>query len=163
IQRFTPDGIYETEWRMPEWQQGKPTGLCVDSKNRVWVADTHYHRVMVFDRNGRELLRFGEEGRVPGQFVWPANIALDADGFVYVGEYGGNDRISKFSPDAKYLFSFAGGDPEQGGTARPQGLAFDHDGVLWVTDAGHHRICHYGRDGKFLGGFGALGDGPGEF
>src|SRR4051812_38729953 len=71
IQRFSPDGDYETGWQMPEWQAGKPTGLTVDSKNRVLVADTHYHRVMIFDRDGHELARFGGEGNGPGQFVFP--------------------------------------------------------------------------------------------
>lgn len=163
IQRFAPDGTYETEWRMPEWEQGKPTGLCVDQQNRVWVADTHYHRVIVFDRDGRELRRFGERGEGPGQFIWPTNLAIDGEGFVYVGEYGGNDRILKFTPEGKFVLSFAHGEPEKGGTSRPQGLAFDGDGILWVADACNHRIARYTRTGEFLGAFGSLGDGTGQF
>src|SRR5207302_3343183 len=41
IQRFTSDGGYELEWRMPAWQQGKPTGLRDDAQNRLGDADPH--------------------------------------------------------------------------------------------------------------------------
>ncbi|HVP12299.1 MAG TPA: SMP-30/gluconolactonase/LRE family protein [Phycisphaerae bacterium] len=160
IQRFAPDGRYEHQWAMPDAVNGKPTGLCVDKKDHVWVADTHYHRVIVFDRDGRELMRFGEEGEGPGQFVFPTTVAIDRDSNAYVGEYGGNDRISKFSPDGKYLFSFADKSAGEGWVERPAGMVFDESGILWVTDACHHRICRYDRDGKFLSAFGSPGDGP---
>lgn len=165
IQRFDSDGRYETEWRMPEWDNGKPTGLGVDRDNRVWVADTHYSRVIVFDRDGRELKRFGEPGEGDGQFLWPTTVAFDPDGNVFVGEYGGNDRINKFSPwpECRFILSFARGSVDEGGVSRPQGLAFDADGVLWVTDASNHRVSRYDRDGNYLGSFGVIGGGAGEF
>ena len=163
VQRFSPDGRYATEWRMPEWQNGKPTGACVDRHGCLWVADTHYARVIEYDRDGHELLRFGRNGEGPGEFIWPTNIAIDADDFVYVGEYGGNDRISKFTPRGRFVSCFARGEESAGGTIRPQGLSFDRDGVLWVADAGHHRICHYSREGSFLGAFGSLGSDAGQF
>jgi DNA-binding beta-propeller fold protein YncE len=160
IQRFSPDGVFERLWSMPEAKEGKPTGLYVDVQNRLWVADTHYQRIVAFDRDGRELFRFGEKGEGPGQFVFPTVAVLDRDGNIYVGEYGGNDRISKFSPDRKYLFSFADKTAGDGWVERPAGLAFDTEDVLWVTDSCHHRVCRYGRDGKFLSAFGSPGDRP---
>lgn len=165
IQRFSPEGRYECEWHMPEYEVGKPTGLTVDPENRVWVADTHYHRVIVFDRDGRELFRFGEEGTGPGQFILPTCVALDRDGSFYVGEYsecGRNDRISKFSPDRRFLFSFAGEDAGEGFVQRPQEMLLEEQGILWVADACHHRICRYDREGKFLSAFGESGNGAGD-
>lgn len=160
IQRFSADGKFERLWSMPEAENGKPTGLYVDLQNRLWVADTHYQRVIAFDRDGRELLRIGESGEGPGQFVFPTMAVLDRGGDIYVGEYGGNDRISKFSPAGKYLFSFAGKTAGQGWVERPAGLAFDAEDTLWVTDCCHHRICRYSREGKFLSAFGLPGDRP---
>ena len=151
IQRFSPTGAYEAEWRMPEFELGKPTGLCVDRRNHVWVADTHYSRVIVFDRDGREVLRFGSTGRGAGEFLWPTNICIDeADQTVLVGEYGGNDRVNRYSLTGRFLSSFASGDESAGGTSRPQGLAVDGGGVVWVADAAHHRVCRYNHDGRFL-------------
>jgi DNA-binding beta-propeller fold protein YncE/ABC-type molybdate transport system permease subunit len=157
IQRFSPDGEYEHQWCMPEAKNGKPTGLYVDRHNRVWVPDTHYHRVITYDRDGRELFRFGARGEGPGEFIFPTDVVLDREGNIYVGEYGDNDRISKFSPDREYLFSFADKASGEGRVERPTGLAIDEDNTLWVADACHHRICRYGPDGRFLRAFGSPG------
>jgi len=160
IQRFSPDGDYQHQWRMPEYRNGKPTGLYVDRDNRVFVADTHYSRVLVFDREGRELSRFGSHGEGPGQFVFPTNVTIDREGFIYVGEYGGNDRISKFSPQGAYLMSFADKQAGEAWVERPTGMVFDEQDVLWVADSCHHRICRFDRSGRFLSAFGSPGDGP---
>jgi DNA-binding beta-propeller fold protein YncE len=163
IQCFDADGAFIREWAMPEIYAGKPTGLGIDAANRrLYVADTHYSRVMIYDFDGTLLDRFGEHGDGPGQFRLLTDVAIDRDGFLYVGEYGGNDRISKFAPDHRWLFSFAGPDSGEARVGRPQGLLCDPDGTLWVVDAGNHRVCRFSSEGKLLGSFGKLGDGLGE-
>jgi len=161
IQRFSADGVFERLWQMPDYKNGKPTGLFVDRRNRVWVADTHYARVICFDRDGRELFRFGSYGEGPGQFIFPTSVLVDRDGFIYVGEYGGNDRISKFSADRKYLFSFADRASGQGWVDRPADMLMDEDGILWVADACHRRVCRYDRKGRWLSAFGIGNGEPG--
>ena len=162
IQRFSPDGEFETSWRMPEWDAGKPTGVSVDARGRVLVADTHYHRVIIYDRDGKELGRFGSQGEGDGQFIYPTDVAVTPDGDLYVSEYGGNDRISRFSSEFDYRDSF--GEPEAGDASllRPQSIALDPDGTLWVTDAVHHRICRFSPEGELLSTFGAPGREPGR-
>ncbi len=151
VQRFSPKGKHEKTWRMPAWDNGKPTGVYADSEGRIWVADTHYARIIVYDRDGAEQFRFGERGEGPGQFIFPTAIARDADGNVFVSEYGGNDRISKFTPDLKYIKSFANRASGEGWTDRPQSMVIDGDGVIWVADSCGHRICRYDLEGRFLG------------
>ena len=162
IQRFSAAGSFETSWQMPQWEAGKPTGLTADARGRVLVADTHYHRVMVFDRDGKELARFGSNGRELGQFIFPTHVAVDADGDVYVSEYGENDRITRFGPDFKPGFAFGGPDAGEASLKRPQSIAFDADGTLWVADACHHRICRFSREGKMLSTFGSPGRDHGQ-
>lgn len=162
IQRFKPDGTFEICWQMPEWLSGKPTGLGVDAAGRLFVADTHYHRVVVFDRDGKELARFGSMGQELGQFIFPTDVAVDGEGSIYVSEYGGNDRITRFTPDFKPVASFGGlksGDEE---LLRPQSIAFDAQWDLWVADACHHRVCRFSREGKLLNQFGTMGTAPGQ-
>jgi len=162
IQRFDVTGKFEFGWRMPEWENGKPTGMAFDASGRLWVADTHYSRVLVFDRDGRELFRFGSRGEGPGQFIFPTCIAWDRAGNIYVGEYGGNDRINKFSPEQEWLAEFGGRAAGEASLERPTQIKCDPRGFLWVSDGCHHRVCKFGLDGKLLGSFGRPGNAPGE-
>lgn len=162
MQAFTQSGELVRAWRMPLIDAGKPTGLGIGPEGRVYAADTHYNRVMVFEADGTPAGQFGRFGDGPGQFRLPTDVALDADGYIYVSEYGGNDRISKFSPRREYLFSFGGREAGEGRLNRPQSVWIAADGTLWVADACNHRICRFDRDGRYLGSFGRLGGGPGE-
>ncbi len=162
IQRFSPEGKYETAFLMPKTDAGYPTGITVDNDNRVIVADTHYSQIIVFDRDGNELTRFGENGTGPGQFMWPSRVAVAANGDIYVSEYGGNDRISRFTADLEYISSFGGSDAGEASLSRPQAIVFDAEGDLWVADAVHHRICRFSPEGEFLSTFGTPGREPGQ-
>jgi DNA-binding beta-propeller fold protein YncE len=162
IQCFTPDADYIREWRMPVWGAGKPTGLGSGPDGRIYAADTHYSRVVIFEADGRLAGQFGTHGTGPGQFLLPTDVAVDAEGAIYVAEYGGNDRISKFGPDLEYQFSFGRPGVGPGELQRPQSLLLDDDGTLWVADACNHRVCHFTRAGEYLGAFGQSGSGLGE-
>lgn len=163
IQCFSPIGEFQYQWSMPEIAAGKPTGLGIDANGRIYAADTHYSRVMVFESDGREVTRFGSFGEGPGQFRMPTDVAVDREGFIFVSEYGGNDRISKFTPQFQYVMSFAGPDSGEAHMERPQSIWIADDDTLWIADACNHRICHFTRDGAFLSAFGKLGSEPGEF
>ena len=147
---------------MPEWSAGKPTGLGIGPDGKVYAADTHYARVMVFEPDGKPAGQFGSQGDGPGQFRMPTDVAINAGGEIYVSEYGGNDRISKFSPDRRYLLSFGGPDASEARLQRPQALLLDTDGSLWVADACNHRICHFTAEGRWIEAIGHAGSGPGE-
>lgn len=162
IQCVTADGAFVLGWRMREIDAGKPTGLGIGPDGKVYAAETHYGRVAVFESDGREIETFGTFGTDPGQFRLPTDVAVDSDGFIYVSEYGGNDRISKFTPTHEFVRFF--GDPAAGeaSTQRPQALCFARDGTLLVADSCNHRIARFTRDGEFRGAFGHLGAGIGE-
>ncbi len=162
IQCFDAEGRYVREWRTPEWSAGKPTGLGAGPDGRIYVADTHYARVLIYTPAGELVGTFGERGTGPGQFIFPTDVAVAGDGGLYVAEYGGNDRISRFTRDLQYEFSFGGSDGGVARLQRPQSLLLDADGTLWAADACNHRICHFTADGVLLDSFGQNGTGPGE-
>jgi DNA-binding beta-propeller fold protein YncE len=162
VQRFAPDGTHEITWSMPETTVGKPVGLGIHPDGRLFVADTHYSRVLVYSRDGELLGSFGEEGTGAGQMQLPTDVAIDKDGYLYVSEYQGNDRITKWSPSFEYVTAF-GEEPIEGERLkRPAAMAFDHEQTLWVADACNHRIVHFSRDGRVLGHFGSLGREAGD-
>lgn len=162
VQRFSFDGKPQAQWQMPDSENGKPTGVSVAPDGRIFVADTHYFRVIVYDPDGHELLRFGEFGRGPGQFIYVTDVAFGPDGHLYVSEYGGNDRVQVFDQTGRYLFEFATFG-EHGKLSRPQSLAFDAEGKrLYIADACNHRIVVVDAQGEWLGEFGSAGRGFGQ-
>lgn len=77
-------------------------------------------------------------------FCWPASLATDASGNLFVAD-GGNHRIRKVTP-AGCVSTFAGNgsySPFADGTGTaanfyyPHGLTFDQSGNLFVTDTDH--------------------------
>jgi len=162
IQSYSLDGGFLRDWKTPEMQAGMPTGLGADNEGRIYVADTHYARVLIYDSQGRLLEKFGSFGTGPGQFGLPTDVAVARDGCLYVSEYGVNDRVSKFTPQHEWLFSFGGKDAGQAALRRPQSLLVAPDDTVWVADACNHRICHFDAAGRFLGSIGKPGRGSGE-
>ena len=162
VQRFGLDGKPQAQWRMPESENGKPTGVSVSPDGGIFVADTHYFRIIAYDAQGNELLRFGEFGRGPGQFIYVTDVAFGSDGRLYVSEYGGNDRVQVFDQAGHYLFEFSSMG-EHGRLSRPQSLAFDESGrELYIADACNHRIVVVNSQGEYLREFGTVGRGLGQ-
>jgi ABC-type Fe3+ transport system permease subunit len=163
IQRFTQEGVFCREFQLPEFEAGKPTGVSVSPDGRIFVADTHYHRVMIFDAEGRILGQFGQYGKEDGQFIYPTDVAFGPDGRIYVSEYGGNDRISVFDGQFRFLFAFGSMGEQSNQFIRPQALCADWKrGILYVADACNHRIVIYDFDGNLKTSFGSAGTGSGQ-
>jgi sugar lactone lactonase YvrE len=164
IQRFGFDGKPQCAWRTPEHANGRPTGISVAPDGRIFVPDTHYYRVLVYDSEGSELMRFGEFGTGPGQFIFVTDVAFGPEGRLYVSEYGGNDRVQVFSPDGHYLFGFGSLGQGDGQFSRPQAMVFNADKTeLFIADSCNFRIVVVDPQGKFLRSFGTAGHGPGQF
>jgi len=99
----------------------------------------------------------GKPGNVDGQFNQPNDVVVGPDGSIYVAD--GHDaqgmttanavaegnharatsRISKFSPDGKFMKSWGGIGVKHGEFRTPHALVFDSRGRLWVADRGNHR------------------------
>jgi DNA-binding beta-propeller fold protein YncE len=162
VQRFSPDGSFETSWTLPDKQAGKPVGITVTRDGRVFVADTHYHRVIVYDRDGNELARFGHAGTADGQFLLPTDVAIDTRGFIYVSEYNGNDRVTKWTPDYAFDSVVVDGDIEGKPLRRPSAITIDDQDTLWIADACNHRILRFTLDGHLMSSFGQMGQSQGK-
>ena len=162
VQHIDEDGEYLGHWTMPDAQNGKPTGVTVGPDGNVYLADTHYQRVMVYAPDGRHLRQWGEQGKGPGQFIYPTDVAFDEKGNVFVSEYGDNDRIQVFTPAGTFLYAFGKPGRGPGELARPQSMVID-DGLVYVTDASNHRISVFRTDGTFVRTMGSIGAGLGQF
>jgi ABC-type Fe3+ transport system permease subunit/DNA-binding beta-propeller fold protein YncE len=163
IQRFTTSGKFLDEIKMPLTKAGYPTGLSIAPNGNLYVADTHYHRVVIFSDDGKFMSEFGRFGQEDGCFIYPTDVAFSGDGKIFVSEYGGNDRVSVFSEQGDFLFCFGSPGNEDGEFSRPSALCVDRVRKrLYVSDACNHRIALYNLDCEPLGYFGTVGRGPGE-
>lgn len=145
---YDKTGKIVRQWEMPQYDAGKPEGIWEMLDGRVAVADTHYHRVVIFKADGTVDSMFGTRGREQGQFVFPVSIAQDPNGFLYVGEYGDKQRVQKFKPDGTWVAEFGQHGENEGEFQRPSGMAW-HNGEVYVVDAFNNRLQVFSDDGKF--------------
>ena len=117
-------------------------------------------RVTAVTLNEEYITEFGSSGEGDGQFTWPASIALDKDGNVYVADEWLN-RISIFDKDGTFLSKWGTPGSGDGELNKPAGLAIA-DGTIYVSDSRNHRIQQFSLEGKYQGQFGTFGSGPGE-
>jgi sugar lactone lactonase YvrE len=143
IQVFDIEGQFIRQWQTPTHTLGRPTGMSV-AGDELLVADTHYFQVLVYSLTG-ELRRIlgGRNGSGPGEFGLVTDVIRDATGRFLISEYGDYDRIQVLSPDGEFQFQFGGQGDRPGEFLRPQSLAWDEAGHLWVADACNHRLQQF--------------------
>ncbi len=130
-----------------------PHGLTLDGDDNIWVTDVGLHQVFKFSREGALLLTLGEAGRAGGDaahFDGPTDVAVAADGAIYVADGYGNARVVKFSPEGAYLMAWGGRGAAPGPFKVPHGIAIDARGQLYVADRGNARIQVFDGEGTFL-------------
>ncbi|MBI4474364.1 MAG: hypothetical protein HY646_16965 [Acidobacteria bacterium] len=155
-----------------------PHGIHVDRQGNVWIADfagneagTKGHQVHKFSPKGEKLLSIGiagKPGNADGQFNQPNDVVVGPDGSIYVSDghdgqgmttnaaiaegirRGATARISKFSPDGKFIKSWGKLGVRHGEFRTPHALVFDQRGRLLVADRGNHRIEIFDQEGNYL-------------
>ncbi len=141
------------QWHMLDVKVGKPEGLVILRDGRIVVCDTHYFRIVYFDRDGNWLRNFGQKGEGRGEFIYPVGICKDPAENLYICEYGGHDRVQKFTREGEWLTEFGSFGTGPGQFQRPSGLAW-RDGKVYVADAINNRVLIFTDGGKYLGDLG---------
>jgi sugar lactone lactonase YvrE len=129
-----------------------PGRLAFDSKGRIWVTNNWEppttvagQGVTVLSPTGQPILHspvFG--GGVLGAGF---GIAVDQADRVWVGNYAGNS-VSLFAPDGTALSpplspAGTGGGFGEGEISKPQGLAVDRHGNVWIPNFGGESVTVY--------------------
>ncbi|MBG79563.1 MAG: hypothetical protein CMJ39_02490 [Phycisphaerae bacterium] len=141
VQRLRSDGSPVLDWMMPRIDHGRPTGISTSPDGKVWIPDTHEHRVLIYDNQGQVLHEFGRYGTEAGEFIYPTDITFGPDDLIYISEYGGNDRIQVFNQDLEWVRTLGSPGVEVGQFQRPQSIMFTPDGEqLIVADARNRRV-----------------------
>ena len=139
----------------------RPCGVAL-AGDRVFVADSAAHQIVVLSLNGEELQRVGQRGIQPAEFNFPTNLAFDPRGLVYVSDTL-NFRVQVLDAELKPLRIIGSKGDAPGTFAQPKGLAVDADGHVYVVDANFEAVQVFDNQGQLLLTFGREGRGPGEF
>jgi DNA-binding beta-propeller fold protein YncE len=137
----------------------------------VWLCDEHHQTFQKFTTDGKLLQTIGEKGArsdtgVPeddfssaawkkvthggGPFNLPTDIAFAPDGSMFMTDGYGNARVHKFSPDAKYQFSWGEPGTAPGQFNLPHGVWIDQRGRVLVADRENDRVQVFDQNGKLL-------------
>jgi DNA-binding beta-propeller fold protein YncE len=165
IQTFDVNtGALSGWWDLPEWANGTPTGVSIDpNDDTIWVADTHYQRILHYRADGTLISKFGERGSTEGRMIFPTDVAPDPSrDLLWVTEYGVRNRLMLFRRDGTFVREWGGPAYQDSELLRPQAVTIDAQGRVFVADAGHHKINVYDGEGELLYRFGTPGEGPGE-
>jgi DNA-binding beta-propeller fold protein YncE len=142
---------------------GDIIGLAIDDSDRLFVSDTKFHRVVVFDKNHKV------EGTIGQGLIDPGGMVVDNENrFLYVAD-SAQDLVLVYDAD-KLTFIRKIGTPgknhtltDAGEFSVPTNVALDADNNLYVTDTYNNRVEVFDADGNFIRQFGKAGDRPGTF
>jgi DNA-binding beta-propeller fold protein YncE len=136
-----------------------PTGIAVDPKGSILVADTGNGRIQKFSSNGAFLASMGSKGTGHGQFQNPNGIAVDRARNIYVAD-AFNGSVQKLSPNGTFLAEWKGPEPGFYGARR---IAIGPDDLVYVVDQGHNRIAKFSPEGQVVASWGSPGTNNGQF
>lgn len=78
----------------------RPKGVAVDSEGNVYVIESYYDHMLVYNKRGEFLLPIGGTGQEIGKFYLPSGVWVDSNNRVFVADMF-NGRVS--------IFQFLGG------------------------------------------------------
>ncbi|MCS6775708.1 MAG: dockerin type I domain-containing protein [Chloroherpetonaceae bacterium] len=132
-QEFTPDGRSVGPFATTSGVS-RFCGMAFDHAGNLYVAGVQTQNIRLFCANGRD------QGNFLTGLNIPLDVALDAQGNVYVS-CAGDNTIQRYSPQGDYLGVFAV-------VPTPDSLAFDRAGNLYVSSYGTHSVYRISADGR---------------
>ncbi len=142
-----------------------PEAIAIDAAGNLYVADTDNNRIRKVAPDGTVSTLGDAAAGTPAALSHPEHVAVDAAGNVYVSDRDDN-QIRRIAPNGAVTI-FAGakdaGYADGTGAAaqfnKPEGLAVDGAGNLYVADLHNNRIRKIAPDGSVstFAGSGASG------
>ncbi|MDP6526464.1 MAG: response regulator [Kiritimatiellia bacterium] len=135
--------------------------FAFDSQGRLLVTDAAHAWVQVFDKTtGKYISRFGGKGDEDDQLEKPEGIAVDPDGNVFVADYT-TGYVKKYDKDFKWLTTFSDYGTQPGQNIKSEFISI-YNGLLYLPEAGNHRVSVFDLVGNFKFLFGEFGTGEGQ-
>ncbi|MCY7409264.1 MAG: hypothetical protein LH473_03250 [Chitinophagales bacterium] len=129
-----------------------PRGIACDLQGNIYVAEEGNNRIrkitadgMVSTYAGTGIAGFADGNAAGAQFSAPMDVAIDAQGNVYVTDEG-NQRIRKITTAGQVITlagndaGYADGNGSEAKFQNPRGITLDAEGNMYVADGGNNCI-----------------------
>ena len=171
IIKWTPDGRVLMVFGLASGSAGDensqyafnlPANLTFAPNGDFFVADGYGNsRIVKFNKEGEFLAKWGKKGTGDGEFDLVHDVALDAQGRLYVADRN-NRRVQIFDQNGKFIGKWTD-------LGQPEGLYYvKSENVIYMCDGGSgkdnevHRIIKVSLEGKVLGVLSEFGKTPGK-
>ena len=145
-------------------QFGVLSAVAADAKGTVYVFQREPSKVMAFDREGRLLKSWGDNG-----FPAAHGLRILNDGSIWLTDRK-LQQVLKYSVDGTLLMSLgkrevAGDNTSEDAFNGVSDVAMASNGTVFVSDGEgpNSRVVKFSKDGKLIKFWGTKGSGPGEF
>jgi DNA-binding beta-propeller fold protein YncE len=163
IQNFSLEGEHKLNFGVKKGLFGNkegsvdsPTGIAINEKGSVYIADTGDRRVEAYGPDGMFLFGFGPL-LGPYELSEPVGVAWDPAGFLYVLDRK-LKKVFKCEPSGGYIKSWGEDGAGIGQFEDPVALAYDGRSYLYVLDQGLQRVSVFDGDGNWVTNFFAGGE-----
>src|SRR5262245_18069225 len=165
VQVFEPDGTPVTSWGTGTFV--RPHGIFIDHRDNVYCTDDRDHTVRVYSTDGQLRLTLGVSGKPSDSgatsndcrtikysgppFNYPCNVALGAEGDLFVADGYGNARVHRFTAEGRLVASWGEPGSGPGQFHVPHGIAVDRRGTVYVADRENSRVQLFTSAGRYQG------------
>jgi DNA-binding beta-propeller fold protein YncE len=152
VQVFGRDGKFKRGFDGPFIQ---PFGIAVHPKGEwLVIANTANRELIKMSLEGEILDRWKRPGSQPGEFRWPRNVAVDAEGHIYVADTD-NERAQELDQDGNFVRFIQGPNDREHGSFHPRAIDVNSaNGEVYACAAYASRVDRFDADGGFVKSFG---------
>lgn len=152
-------GNFLHSWGAGEFSP-QPHGITIAANGNVWIVDRDYHVASEYTPEGRRVRSLGTKFQPSptwhGRFIksvpfnMPTNLAIAANGDIFVSDGYGNHRVHKFNAAGELLLSWGRQGTGPGEFALVHNIWIDKFNRVLVNDDENHRIQLFTVDGEFI-------------
>ena len=136
----------------------RPHGFHIDTDGFIWATDQlgrdgKGHQVFKFNQDGDVLMVLGTKGVAgegPDTFNGPTDVAIAANGDIFVTDGHFNNRVVRLSSDGTFIRAWGQKGTGPGQFDLPHTIAIDSQGRVFVGDRSNARIQIFDQNGTFL-------------
>ena len=135
-----------------------PHGIRIDRFGNLWITDGQARngigqQVFKYSADGKLLMTLGTKGvrgEGPDTFGGPCDVAVAANGDIFVADGHQNSRVVKFDKDGKFIKAWGKRGDQPGEFNLPHTIVIDSRGRVLVGDRSNNRIQIFDQDGNFI-------------